>query len=317
MRNASIEVQFSYEGFVKEIQEKMEQFKQFSLQNQSSSEVDDIEFSEEGGITVVDEKLEILKKFNLTVEQLNFKIEEVSIEDLEGKIKEQFELSHNQLQEAINRALEAFTEVRNDYWGDPYVAQLFWLVDVKDNMAIVISSSDWSYYGIPYTVSGDVATLDTENKVEYVSDWRPKQTSETFTSIKEFVDKTFSIIKEKANTKINEVNEKFNILETEVEGLKQFKNTKLSEERKIAEEELFSKYAEHLDGVKEFEELKTKTNDFTLENLEKEIALIFVKSKATFSLNSKEKKTVKIHIDETNETVESPYGGLMQKYLNK
>ncbi len=56
----------------------------------------------------------------------------------------------------------------------------------------------------------------------------------------------------------------------EVELLKEYQSTKLAEERKLAEEEIFSQFKE-LEGNEEFEVLKQKASEFTLEQLEKEV----------------------------------------------
>ena len=92
-------------------------------------------------------------------------------------------------------------------------------------------------------------------------------------------------------------------------------------ERQKSETELFAKYAE-LDGIEDYEALKDKASEFAcLNDLEKDIALVFVKNKANLSftkqVETKEEifESTKINFD--NKSEDDGYGGLLNKYLNK
>jgi hypothetical protein len=342
MHNASIEIQFSFDGFTKEIQEKMEQFKQFTLQNQSSStteDVDNINFSKKE----VNDTLnldELLAKYNLTQEKLSFSIEGLSIDEIETKIKEQFSLSNNQLLTEINKILQTMTEVRENYWGELVERRSFYLMDLKDEYAIVVTY-DWdTYYGIPYSVNGDIVTLDFEAKLEYVPDWRQKQAGDNtlFTNVKEIITSEFAKIKESTDAQVIEVNEKFSTLETEkneiqtqlntitteyeqvkpeIERLKEFEKTTLSTQRQEAEESLFSQFNEQLNNDEQYETLKSEASNYTLEQLEEKCFSILGKKTAQFSIKQPQKSTVKISVGHEDNVDDEPYGGLVSKYLNK
>ena len=327
MINASIELDFSLNDFTKEIQVKMEQFKKY-IQNQSSNGVGDIDNkNQEGGNKM-------------------------------AKGNKNFSLSNEQLADAIRQVLCTKTEIKNDYWGEPYETSLYYYIDAKDGFAIVISN-DWSnLYGIPYTVSGDTVTLDFDNKVPYIQDYRPKQESDVVTldfvkniineevkytaeksntkltsefdnKVKEYETKIadyakesetnkskiseFEIKEKELNTQVTDLNSKFEKLETEAKELREFKSTKITDERKTKENAIFETYKD-LDGVAEYEAIKKDTSKFEkVEDMEKEIALLFVKNKVTFSKNG---GSIKIPIGKKEEKT-SVYGDLFEKYSNK
>jgi len=166
---------------------------------------------------IVDEKLELLQKYNLTVDTISFSIDDLSLEEIESKIKEQFSLSNSQLMTEIDKILQTMTEMKKNYWGELVERRSFYLMDLKDENAVVVTNSWDTYYGIPYSLNGDIVTLDFEAKVEFIPDWRPKQTGDnaTFTNINEVITSEFEQIKQDTESKIAEVNEKFTILETE------------------------------------------------------------------------------------------------------
>jgi hypothetical protein len=94
MSNSVIE-KFSQTDIDNSIQELLkevnESIKQFSLNQSSNNDVDNIKDSVDKGGNDLD-KLELIAKYNLTVKQLDFDINEITIEELEGKLKE-FSLS--------------------------------------------------------------------------------------------------------------------------------------------------------------------------------------------------------------------------------
>jgi hypothetical protein len=327
----------SYEkkDFNKLYNEMINEFNSLSNQNQSSNDVDIN--SNKGGVDFMDEKLELLKKYNLEKDSLDFSIDGLSVEELENKLQSMnksqsdFTLSNGQLEDAIRQVLRSKTVIAHDYWGDAYEQQLFYFRDVKDGMVIVIDN-DWSnYYGIPYTTSGDSVTIDFDNKVAYVADWRPKQEGETVASfMKEEIDAVVKYTAEKAQTKfevdktnavkvvqdqLDTLNKEFSTLKTEKERLEQFEKDKLALERKEQEEELFSKFSK-LDGDEEYEKIKTEAKNFSIEDLEKELALVYTRKSLKFS-KPKEKSTIKIEIDTDKDDKEILYGGLLEKYATK
>lgn len=337
----------SKEKFIIIMEELKDTLTQYNINSKIKEE------TEKGGKEIVDKKLELLAKFNLTVEQLNFNIEEISIEDLEAKltdIKEKFALSHNQLESEIKSELRKATHIETDWYGDPYECQDFYLRDIKDNIAIVIDSNWEDCYGIPFTISGDSVTLDYANKVEYISDWRPKIAGD---SSLEFEIKVTEKFKEISLKKYNEVTEKFNTLETEhntskttlvetetklagiesdfaklkedndslvseVESLKEFKLAKETLEK----EEVFAKFEGLTD--EDIADIKANISDYSVEVLEEKLFSIWGKKKMELEtgkkFSKKELKTDKKDklvfslVDEGKDLNAPIYADIVNKY---
>ena len=115
----------------------------------------------------------------------------------------------------------------------------------------------------------------------------------------------------------SELKEKYDALENEVVSLREYKQTKESEERKCAEDALFADYEETIGETEEFKSLKKKASEFSLDALKKECLCIV----GMYSMTNKTKETnksdsLKFSLEpETSE--DEPYGGLMKKYLGK
>lgn len=115
----------------------------------------------------------------------------------------------------------------------------------------------------------------------------------------------------------SELKEKYDALENEVVSLREYKQTKESEERKCAEEALFADYEEIIGETEEFKSLKEKASEFSLDALKKECLCIV----GMYSMTNKTKETnksdsLKFSL-EPEVSEDEPYGGLMKKYLSR
>lgn len=115
----------------------------------------------------------------------------------------------------------------------------------------------------------------------------------------------------------SELKEKYDALENEVVSLREYKQTKESEERKCAEDALFADYEETIGETEEFKSLKEKASEFSLDALKKECLCIV----GMYSMTNKTKETnkpdsLKFSL-EPEASEDEPYGGLMKKYLGK
>lgn len=153
--------------------------------------------STEGGKKVKRE--EIISKFSTLLKVEGYKeiIEntELTDEDLE---KQLFALSQNQINTILCDALCMQQCIKQDWYGNSYECDKYCLIDTvpSDNIVVVIDCECYKYFGIPYTITGDVATLDYENIQQYVvGDWRPFNDGETMSQddnmMEQFVKKTF------------------------------------------------------------------------------------------------------------------------------
>lgn len=151
----------------------------------------------EGGKNNLDEKLNLVTKYsNLTeddIKDLKINIDKYSLEEFDTELKKisdgNFEMTNEQLITAIRHALSEEKVIKNDWNGNPYESQLYYFMDIKGTVVIVVDNNWQNYYGVPYTANGDTVVLDYVNKVAYLPDWRVKETGSTeFTIIKDIID---------------------------------------------------------------------------------------------------------------------------------
>lgn len=204
--------------------------------------------STEGGKKVKRE--EIIAKFSTlkNVEGYKTIIEDTNIsdEDLEKKL---FALSQNQLYSAISEALSQKVIIKQYWDGESYQTQQYYLYDVltDSNMAICLDCNDYKYYGVPYTISGDEATVDFAGCKRYVSDWRPYvgQDEEDDSPMIPMMDDFCKHIEEYAKSKADNI------------------NVKETEEYKTLESNLNTKIEDYSNLEKDLDKVKA---DFTTLN---------------------------------------------------
>lgn len=227
-----------------------EQFNQllFALNNKEESNISpeggEIEkMSKDKEDQIVNEKLELIAKYNLSIEQLDFSIEELSIEELEGKLKEfsesgkqneievNFSATYNQKREALRNALDPII-IRDE--EDKIVEETyFWVSDFDDEFVYVEkdywgkNDSEFSFGRVKYTFDETTitATVDMSSWEKMIRVW----------------------LTEAENQKIQDERNSFTIISTENEELKikvsEFEATISTQENTIGE---FEKTVEHL-----------------------------------------------------------------------
>ena len=331
MANSTIEKQFSYNELYKETQDKMEQYKQFIL-NQSLNSVDDKEkFKKED--EKLDEKLKLLEKYSVTQEAFNIDLEKFSLEEIETKlveftstpepetpVQEDFSLSSNQLEQEIRNVLNTRTSVVTDRWGDTYERVEFYYRDIKDEYVIVIDNQWENCFGIPFTMSGDVPTLDFDNKVAFVPDWRPKVEGDSFsgfsTEISEEFEYSINKATEKASSeKETEFSKKIAELQDELNVLSEFKTSKIAQEREEAETILKEQFSTELDAS-EIEEIFTAKDACSVKELEMLCYAKVGQKKAKFSA-IKKFPDVKVPVAFTKQENVLGWENLVEKHRGK
>jgi len=290
--------------------------------------------NQEGGKDLVDEKLELLQKYNLTLEQLNFSIEEIELDELESKLKEftvetnkpeiTFSATYRQRREALNNALDP--KIEKDVDGKITYEEYLWVNDFDDTHVFVektIWTPDYENKYGRYTYTFDEATLTatiTSEFEEMVLVWLTLEENQKLQDERTSIEANF----EKLKGEFEEYKNNYSTLNEEVEVLKEFQLTTLSTQRTQAEEILFSQTDAQLQDNEEYQILKQNASQFSLEQLEKEVAFIIVKSGTNVKFSShkgskKQNQTVKLpfgsnHNDENDNKV---YGDLFEKYLPK
>lgn len=108
-------------------------------------------------------------------------------------------------------------------------------------------------------------------------------------------------------------------LNSQIEILTPFKLAAEKAEREKAENEIFSKYDGRIGEMPEYNELKAKSNDYDLEQLDRECMILVGKfAMSTFALNdnkSTKTESIKFSVGATPTKV-SPYGDIFERYGN-
>jgi hypothetical protein len=318
MHNATIEAQFSANFVFNEIQHKMEQFKSLSNCNKGGHNVE--------------EKLELLKKFSLTEESIkehNINLEEFSLEELEEKLKEiavpenletDFALTAEQFRSELESEIRK--EKIQDDWAWEYSRYSY--VDYGENEVYAFDrSDDYKLFGFAYEVNGDKVTINFDSrkrkKFEIV-DFEEGVGTEFTAYPKDAIEYEVKVAEKKTEDKFSAENktlqDKYTKLEKEVETLNNFKSSKEKEERQTCEFELFERFSSEL-SEEDIKEIKEKSSEFTLEQLEEKLFTLLGKKKATFSKQpKKEKQSIKIELENNdNDNLDAkPYDHLFSKY---
>ncbi|HZK22504.1 MAG TPA: hypothetical protein VFC62_00205 [Atopostipes sp.] len=278
---------------------------------------------EEGGNDSLDEKLELLKKYNLTVESIDFNIEDFSLEELEEKIKEytaepvEFSATYRQKRTAIANALEP--QVVKDEDGNYVSETYFYLIDFTDEH-VMVEKDHWDADGYTcdygrFTYSLDEAELKAVVTSEFekmiVDVWLTEEEYQKIQDERNALNASFEALKQEFETYKAE----YSTPNAEVEKLQAFEKETLETQRKVAEDELFNKFDKQLKGNEEYESLKETAKDYDLETLEKECFSILGRKTANFTINKQ--SMVKLPIDEPKNDEDQPYGGLFAKHVKK
>lgn len=250
-------------------------------------------------------------------------------------------LSVTNLKDQAYTQIAAMTVTKTDYWGDEYEARLYWYRDLlpNDNIVVVESSNDYSYFGIPYSISEDTITLDFDSKKEYISEWREKKGTEdnqlqfdlNRDELKDRVLSKFNTIEGELSKLQGEFSNKeteITNLNVELEGLKQFKQSVLDTEYKAEIENIASEFTLGEDNLmiqlseEEISEFKEKAinKQITKEEFKGELyklqGMKFMANKEAL-LNAKHEKFsakdagIDLKINKDTKSTVKPYGGIL------
>lgn len=334
MSNSIIE-KFSAIDYQDQVQELLteinESIKQFNLNQSSPIEVDNINFTKKED-NDLEEKLELIAKYNLTVEQLDFSIEEISLEELDEKLEDlskkeedtevSFSATYNQKREALSNALDPIIvrDEENKIVEETY----FWVADFDDEFVYVEkdywnkNGYDFSYGRAKYTFDETTITavVDMSSWERMINVWLTEAENQKIQDERDNVAAEYQKLKDE----FEDYKNKYSTDNSEVKRLQQFEQDTLTEQRKQAEESLFSQFDEKLSGVEEYEKLKEIASEFELGDLQKECYVILGIQSANFSAKPKGKnKNDKVKLD-FNKKIEKSYDSrneLFEKYLKK
>ena len=259
----------------------------------------------------------------------------------EPTVPNTYGLSVTNLKDQAYNQIAAMTVTKTDYWGDEYEARMYWYRDLlpNDNVVVVESSDDYSYFGIPYSISEDTITLDFDSKKEYISEWREKKGTEdnqlqfdlNRDELKDRVLSKFNTIEGELSKLQGEFSNKeteITNLNVELEGLKQFKQSVLDTEYKAEIENIASEFTLGEDNLmiqlseEEISEFKEKAinKQITKEEFKGELyklqGMKFMANKEAL-LNAKHEKFsakdagIDLKINKDTKSTVKPYGGIL------
>lgn len=230
-------------------------------------------------------------------------------------------------------------ETIKDYWGDD-VAR-YYAVDIQDFEVIVVDAQDgYNYYSFPFTMDGDKPVIDfackKRKKVSYQDYEDGTPIIEGAFSFGEHIAAFEKVVGEKldeANSKVAdvesakaEVESNFEQIKSELDEIKpKYEEYEAAEAQRKADElnaEKDAKFAEYDDALADnadFAAIKEKKGELTVDEIEKECAVIYVKAaraaKSNFS-KSTTSPAVGIITEDDDETPDG-YANTRYGYIKK
>lgn len=284
MVNSCVEVNYSVSDFVKNLQDELnDKFAVFTKLIDKQNE--------QGGVKNMPEDI----KNDEMIEDVNPDFSEQASDSEENKPASDFASTMMQQFEDISNIVSS-QEIIKDMWG--YDVPRYYAVDVQDDEVIVVDAKDnYNYYGIPYIIDGDKPVLDfarcTRKKVRYENYEEGAVMPTGAFSFGEYI----SSIEKNASEKIEKVEAEYSQVKSEFDEIKPKYDEYVAAEaeREVAEinaakDAKFSEYEDVLGENAEFAAIKEKRDELSVDEIEKECAVLYVKAtraaKTNFSKNS-------------------------------
>lgn len=325
--SASLEM-FSRDDFKAQLAEMMQEFKESFTSVQSSNEVViHPQNNSEGGDEVLEQKNALMAEFGLTAEQLDFNLEDFTVEELRAKFEEMknptsdpaadpaeptnnFALAEQFREELIN-ALS--TETVETCFG---TMTRYWYVDYDNDASEVYcyDTEDWKLYGFTYSMNGDNVTInfaEKKRKKFSIVDFDEGEQTAAFAAVFAAVTEKFNESNTQWEQKYQTASDTISSMESELGTLRQFKTDTEDAIAKGERDEVFAQF-EDLVGVEAFENLREHCTEYSVEDLEEKCFAIRGRN-GTVAKFSYEPKAPKLPIEKTNVTPE-PYGGVFAEY---
>ena len=325
---------FSYDEMKKQMAEMMSDLKnEFSLVVPPVGDNDKHPQNHpmEGGEKVLNEKLALVAEYGFEVENLEFSIEDLTLEELREKFeamkpdepvadpvveepvepKVDFALA-GQIREEIYNALSV--EKIECCWGE---MTRYHYVD-HDHEALQVycyDAEDWKLYGFAYSMNGDNVVIDFDSKKRMkfaIVDFDEGEQSAPFASVFEEITKQYTANDTQWSEKYQTASDTITSMENELGTLRQFKTDTEAATLAAAQEEVFAQF-EDLVGVEEFDALREHCAEYELDALEEKCYAIRGR-KGTTAKFTAESKPPKLKVDKTNPVSNDPYGGLFARY---
>lgn len=335
--SASLEM-FSKQDFKFALSEMMQELKEsFQTIAPSTSEVDNThpqDNSTEGGNRTLDEKMNLVAQYGIDINNLEFSIEDMSIEELTEKFEAMKTAQPTATEPAVTEPIGATEPTPTGFaltsnivdelyrvlgeikitreWGE---CTRYWYVDCDLDATEVYcwDTEDWLLYGFKYSIDGDAITVDFESKKRkkyIIADFDEGEQNSPFMQ-------AFSLLEDKLRehadivAKYQTASETISTMETELSTLRKFKSDAEANEAKQKRDAIFAMF-EDLAGIEAFEQLRENCVEYDNVTLEEKCFAIRGRNStnAKFSL---EPKAPKLKVDKTDISNE-PYNGVFVKY---
>ena len=338
---------FGMDTFSKKYAEMMEEFKE-NFKKVNTSIEDDIHPQNpmEGGEEHLEQKMELLTKFGLSVDQIDFDIEAMSVEELEteldkrfnsdnqtgtpvnadedgGVAEKQFTLSGEQLRDELICAL-CTEKVKTD-WGE-MCRYIYCDYDSEAMEVFCYDTEDWRLYGFSYSMNGDNVVIDFECKKRKkfsIVDFDEGDAELSYKAMFDVVveasvsakaselNTEFEAVKTELEEKYNAASDTIKNMDTELNELRQYKQEQLDNERAAEEDAVFAMFAD-LNGIEAFESLKGNCSELSIEELEDKCFAIRGRN-TTQTFSAQKQKSPRLPV-EKNKMADEPYGGLFVEF---
>lgn len=285
--------------------------------------------------TDLNEKINLLAQFGLTIDDIDFSIEDMELEELNTKLTAEYSQEtppetdpvEGDPTEGSEGTEQSFQLNIHDQWrevasvveGVTYedggvVRRRYYLEDLYSDRAIVSDvSNGWRYYQIPVSWNADSPVVDFESPVRVKRDWSAFEEGSTEPMVPQIIQAFQDIEAESADkdAKYAELEIALNEKTTSLDEMSSKYQELVDGEKRKAREELFEQFEKELSGVERFEALR-EDSEIEPEELRKELFAMVGEKKFSFIEEKPAKPTTKFgRIDREPAT---PYGGLIEKY---
>ena len=243
-------------------------------------------------------------------------------------------------------AMQQFDDIRimvgqfatmKNRWNED--VQRYYAVDIQDNEVIVVDAQDgYRYYGFTFSVNGDKPEIDFDNKSRKKISYEnyeegasaPEGAFDFGKHITDIEEAAFAKVNEaeakvtEAETKVDEANTAAKTAETDYAKIKaEYDEIKPKYDEYVASEEQrksdeinaqkdskFSEYEDVLSENAEFSALKGKKDEMSVEDIERECAVLYVKtvrSKSNFSKQDSNNAVVGVINDNDEDDIDNGY----------
>jgi len=304
---------------------------------------------EEGGETVLEEKLALLAEYGLDVDELDFTLDDLSIDELkekfellaaekakaeepetaEGTEEQNYELNGN-VMEYLCEAVYGLGNIDTPWGPEPKYSIIDF--DADASKVYVFDTADWRMYGFNYSANGDAIVIDVDSKArvkwaiaEYDEGEQPlpfsgmfERASAKINEVSASYDELFEN-KESLAAKYEDMSAEMDALSEEVAGLRQYKADVEHAYALAKIEEVLSQFND-LEGVEAFESIKEHAEEFDIETLEEKCFAIRGRNNTSvkFSYEPKMPKIIVASGDNRDsDDSAAPYGGIVEYYESK